>query len=453
LRGKLLFIDDDAVFCDLLVKHFEDDYDVTGFTDPREAAGYLRENEPDVIVTDLSMPGMDGLDLLRTVKAWSMKADVIIMTAYGRVDTAVEAMKKGAYDYILKPFTTDELSLQLKNLFEKRRLSEENIHLRKLVGITYMPESIIGESREMKEVYRLISQVSQMDVSILIIGESGTGKELVARAIHFSGKRKNGKIVSVDCGTQPPELLDRQLFGYEKDAFPGAGGRKTGLFEEAEGGTLVLDEIGDLDMSLQLKIAEALEKRTISRIGGSHTVPFDVIVVATTNRDLEEMRRRGEFHGDLFRLNIFSLKVPSLRERKEDIPLLAEHFLSLYRNEFEKPGLQLSPESLNALKNYDWPGNVRELKGLFARICLLEDTGIITPEHIMKRLGAYIPTTEESERENIREALGNAKGNMRSAAKTLNMSYETLRYRMKKFGIQLPRKGSGEVWQNTKQKE
>jgi len=428
------------------VKHFEDDYDVKGFTDPREAAEYLRDNEPDVIVSDLSMPGMDGLEVLRTVKAWSMNTDVIIMTAYGRVDTAVEAMKKGAYDYILKPFTLDELSLQLKNLFEKRRLSEENINLRKLVGITYMPEHIIGESRAMKEVFRLISQVSQAEVSILITGESGTGKELVARAIHFSGKRKDRKIISVDCGMQPPDILDRQLFGYEKDAFPGARGRKIGLFEEVEGGTLILDEIGDLDKRLQAKIAEALEKRTARRLGGSRETPFDVMLIATTNRDLEEMRRQDEFHQDLFRLNIFSMKVPPLRERREDIPLLAEHFLSLYGNEFEKPGLQLSEEALNALKNYDWPGNVRELKGLFARICLLEDTKIVTPEHIMKRLGVYIPNPEESERDLIREALGNAKGNMRNAARLLNMSYETLRYRMKKFGIQLPRKGSGEIW-------
>lgn len=442
MRGKLLFIDDDSVFCTLLVKYFEGAYDVRGFNDPLDAAGYLRENDTDVIVTDLSMPGMDGLEILRTVKAWSPKTDVIIMTAYGRVDTAVEAMKKGAYDYIVKPFTTDELSLQLNNLFEKRRLSAENIHLRKLVGIAYMPENIIGKSREMGEVYRLIEQVSQTDLTVLITGESGAGKELVARTIHFSGRRRDRKIIAVDCGTQPPEFLERQLFGYERNAFADARSPKAGLFEEAEGGTLLFDEIGDMDLSLQEKLAEVLDKRMFRRIGGAREIPFDLMVIATTNRDLDELRRTGAFHRDLFNLNIFSLKVPPLRERKEDIPLLAEHFFSLYRNEFEKPGLQLSMEAVERLKNYDWPGNVRELKGLFARICLLEEAGYVGPEQITKRLGVVIPTQEDIEKAHIREALVNAKGSMTGAARLLGVSYETLRYRMKKFGIQAPRRGT-----------
>jgi DNA-binding NtrC family response regulator len=447
VRGKLLFIDDDEVFCNLLVRYFEQDYEVSGFTDPAEAVEHIRENGSDVVVTDLNMPGMDGIDVLRTVKAGVLDTDVIIMTAYGSIDTAVEAMKKGAYDFIVKPFTTDELSLQLKNLFEKRRLREENIHLKKFIDITYRPESIIGESQEMKEVYRSVEQVSHTDFTVLVTGESGTGKELVARAIHFSGRRKPAKILSIHCGALTPDLLEREIFGYERGTFADLPGEKKGLFEEADGGTVVFEEIGDLDQSLQEKLAPVLEKRSFKRIGGSGEIPFDVMVIATTSRDLAHLRSEGKFRNDLFYNNIFSLRIPPLRERKEDIPLLAEHFFSLYKNEFQKPGLRMSREAAEALKDYEWPGNVRELKGLFARVCLLEEAALIKPEHILKRLGTPLPTHEEAEKGQIRQALAESKGNMTQAARILDVSYETLRYRMKKFGIRLPRRGSGEpIW-------
>ncbi len=447
MRGKLIFIDDDEVFCSLLVRYFEQDYEVSGFTDPAEAVRSIREDGPDVVVTDLSMPSMDGLDVLRTIKAGILDTDVIIMTAYGGVDTAVEAMKRGAYDYIIKPFTTDELSLQLRNLFEKRRLREENIHLRKFIDITYRPGSLIGESREMREVYRFIEQVSLTDFTVLISGESGTGKELVARSIHFSGRRKQSKILSIQCGSLPPELLEREIFGFEEGVFADLPGEKKGLFEEADGGTVVFEEIGDLDASLQEKLAEVLEKKSVRRIGGSEEIPFDVMVIGTTSRDLAGLRSEGKFRNDLFYLNISSLRMPSLRERREDIPLLADHFLSLYRNEFEKPGLRISGDAIDVLKDYEWPGNVRELKGLFARVCLLEEATIISSEQILKRLGMPLPLPEDAERNQVRQALAEAKGNMAQAARILDISYETLRYRMKKFGIRLPRRGSGEpIW-------
>ncbi len=447
MRGKLIFIDDDEVFCSLLVRYFEQDYEVSGFTDPAEAVRSIREDGPDVVVTDLSMPSMDGLDVLRIVKAGILDTDVIIMTAYGRVDTAVEAMKRGAYDYIIKPFTTDELSLQLRNLFEKRRLREENIHLRKFIDITYRPGTLIGESREMREVYRFIEQVSLTDFTVLISGESGTGKELVARSIHFSGRRKQSKILSIQCGSLPPELLEREIFGFERGVFADLPGEKKGLFEEADGGTVVFEEIGDLDASLQGKLAEVLETKSVRRIGGSEEIPFDVMVIGTTSRDLARLRSEGKFRNDLFYLNIFSLRMPPLRERKEDIPLLADHFFSLYKNEFQKPGLRMSGEAIDVLRDYEWPGNVRELKGLFARVCLLEEAAIISPEQILKRLGMPLPLPEDAERNQVRQALAEAKGNMAQAARILDISYETLRYRMKKFGIRLPRRGSGEpIW-------
>jgi DNA-binding NtrC family response regulator len=447
LRGKLTFIDDDEVFCNLLVRYFEEDYEVSGFGDPEEAVRHIRGDSPDVVVTDLSMPGMDGMEVLRTVKAGIADTDVIIMTAYGSIDTAVEAMKRGAYDFIVKPFTTDELSLQLKNLFEKRRLREENIHLRKFIDITYRPESIIGESREMKEVYRSIEQVSHTDFAVVISGESGTGKELAARAIHFSGKRKQAKLVSIDCGSLPPGLLEREIFGYENGISADAPPRKQGVFEEADGGTVVFGEIGDLDASLQEKLAAVLEKKSVRRIDGSEETPFDVMVIATTSRDLSHLRSEGKFREDLFSNNIFSLRIPLLRERQEDIPLLADHFLSLYRNEFQKPGLRLSREAVEVLMQYEWPGNVRELKGLFARICLLEEEGVIEPEHVLRRLGMPLPIPEDSDKSQIRQALAEAKGNMTQAARIMDISYETLRYRMKKYGVRMPRKGSGEpIW-------
>ena len=447
MREKLVFIDDDEVFCNLLVRYFEQDYEVSGFNDPVEAVRHIRENAPDVIVTDLSMPVMDGMEVLRTVKSGVLDTDVIIMTAYGSIDTAVEAMKKGAYDFIVKPFTTDELSLQLRNLFEKRQLREENIHLRKFIDITYRPESIIGASKEMKGIYRAIEQVSHTDFTVLISGESGTGKELVARAIHFSGKRKHAKILSVHCGSLPLELLEREIFGYEKGMLGEAPGEKRGLFEEADGGTVVLEEIGDLAPSLQEKLAGVLGKRSVRRMGGSVDIPFDVMVIGTTSSDLGRLRSEGRFRNDLFYNNIFSLRIPPLRERKEDIPLLADHFFSLYRNEFQKPDLRMSPEAAEVLKEYEWPGNVRELKGLFARVCLLEEAALITPEHVLKRLGTPLPGPEDAEAGRIRQAIAKAKGNLTQAARILEISYEALRYRMKKLGIRLPRRGSGEpLW-------
>ena len=444
MKAKLLIIDDDRVFCGMLTRHFEEEYAVTGFSDPGEAVLYVREKPVDVVLTDLSMPKMDGLEVLKVVKSVSPGTDVIVMTAYAKVDTAVEAMRRGAYDYIVKPFTTEELSLHLKNLFERRRLAEENINLRKFIDLKYRPENLIGKSPAMKEVYRFIERVSRTDATVLITGESGTGKELVARAIHFSGKRKDRRFVSVHCGAIRHGILEDELFGDG----PGAPetGRKTGLYEEARGGTLVLSEIGDMDLSLQAKLVAVLENGTIMRAGGSREAPFDVMVIATTNKDLSRLQREGKFRQDLFhRLNEFSIRIPPLRERKQDIPLFADYFFSQYKNEFEKQTMRLSPEAVELLQNYDWPGNVRELKGLFAKICLLDDADVINPEHLLQRL----PKPQEEvlsfldsgsslgdiEKNLITETLRRAKGNMTTASKLLNISYETLRYRMRKFGI------------------
>lgn len=443
MKERLLIIDDDRVFCELLKRHFEEEYAVTAFTDPEDAVKYLRENYVDVVLTDLSMPKMNGLEVLKIVKNESTFTDVIIMTAYAKVDTAVEAMKKGAYDYIIKPFTMDEISLQLKKLFEKRRLLAENINLRKFLDLKYSPEHIIGKSNAIKEVRRFIDLVSQKDAAVLITGESGTGKNLAAEAIHFSGRRKNKRFVSVHCATLPGGFFEGELFGYEKGA--GANAGQTSLFEGLTGGTLVLDEIGDMDISLQTKLLGILENRII-RVGSKDIL--DIMVIATTNRDLNKLQMEGSFRKDLFhRLNMFALNIPPLRERQDDIPLLAEHFLSLYRNEFGKHNMELSEGAMEVLRRYYWPGNVRELKNLFAKVCLLEDSVLIKKGHLLQRLefpkiqeraSALMDSGEslaEIERNLIRETLIKAEWNMKKAARLLNIGYDTLRYRMKKFGI------------------
>lgn len=428
MKNKLLIIDDDQVFCGALARRFEGEYAVTGFSDPEEAAVFVRGNPVDVVLTDLNMPKMDGLEVLKAVKSGSPGTDVIVMTAFANVDSAVEAMKRGAYDYIVKPFTTDELSLQLKNLFEKRRLSKENLDLRKFIDLRYRPENIIGNSTAMREVHRFIERVSRTDVPVLITGESGTGKELVARALHFTGKRKDRGFVSFHCGALTQQIMEDELFGHENN------------------GTIVLREIGDMDVSVQAKLLGALENRDIRKAGGLQEAHSEVMVIATTNKDLAKLQQEGKFRSDLFhRLNMFSLRAPSLRERKEDIPLLADYFMSQYKNEFGREAMRLSPPASEVLLRYDWPGNVRELKNLLGKICLLEDADVIKPEHLLDilpkpqeealSLPALGRSLDDVERNLIVETLKRARGNASVASRLLNISYETLRYRMKKFGI------------------
>jgi DNA-binding NtrC family response regulator len=449
MKEKLLIIDDDKVFCALLKRHFEEQYAVTAFTEPEEAAKYLSENYVDVVLTDLNMPKLSGIEILEIVKSESSTTDMIIMTAYAKIETAVEAMKKGAYDYIIKPFTLDEISLQLKKLFENRRLLAENINLKRFLDAKYRPESIIGKSDAVKEVKRFIELVSQRDNMVLVTGESGAGKDLVAKAIHFSGKRKEKRFVSVHCATITGGFFEGELFGHENGAYNDPG--KAGKYEGLQGGTLVMGEIADMDITLQTKLLGIIDNRAI-RIGNKE-IPFDIMIIATTNRDLNKLQIEGKFRQDLYhRLNMFTIRIPSLRERKDDIPPLAEHFFSLYKSEFGKHNMQLSEGAKDVLENYPWPGNVRELKNLFAKVCLLENSDLITKEHILQRLefpkiqeqiSTFMDSgqsLEEIEKNLIRETLIKAEGNMTKAAKLLDIGYYTLRYRMKKFGIEIDKK-------------
>ena len=375
MKGKLLIVDDDRVFCTMLARHFEVEYAVTAFSDPEDAVIYCRANPLEVVLTDLSMPKMDGLEILDAVKTESPETDVIVMTAYAKVDTAIQAMKKGAYDYIVKPFSMDELSLHLKNLFEKRRLFDENLILKKLVETKYRPENIMGESEEMKEVYRFIERVSQTDVSVLITGESGTGKELVARALHFSGKRKARRFVSINCSAIPENLLESELFGVVKGSFTGAVADRKGLFEYAEGGTIFLDEIADAPLSIQAKLLRVLQEHTIRPIGGAAETSVDVRVICATNRDIRERIKLEEFREDLFyRINVVSVHLPPLRVRKGDVPLLISRFLDGRK--------KMHPKCVTILSQYTYPGNVRELKNIIERLVTLIDADMIMPEDL-----------------------------------------------------------------------
>ena len=375
MKQRLLIIDDDHVFCGMLTRHFGKEYAVTGLSDPEEALKYIAERQADVVLTDLSMPKVDGMEILKAVKAESPDTDVIMMTAYAKVETAVEAMKKGAYDYIVKPFTTEELSLHLKNLFLKRRLLEENINLRKVIDTKYRPENIIGESQEMQEVYRFIERVSMTDATALITGESGTGKELVARALHFSGSRKDRHFVSINCTAMPETLIESELFGYVKGAFTGAGSEKRGLFEYASSGTIFLDEIADTPLSVQAKLLRVLQDHSIRQVGGDKEIPVDVRVVCATNRDLGALIRENKFREDLYyRINVVSIHLPPLRTRKGDIPFLIGSFLQNRK--------KIHPKCVTILSHYDYPGNVRELKNIIERLVTLTDAETIMPDDL-----------------------------------------------------------------------
>jgi DNA-binding NtrC family response regulator len=442
LKGKLLIIDDEKVFCGLLERYFKEVYEVTAFTDSVEAARYIRGNETDVVLTDLSMPEIGGMEILNLVKAEADNTDIIIMTAYAKIDTAVEAMKKGAYDFIVKPFTTEELSLLLKNVFKKRKLSEENVNLRAVIDSTFRPENIIGESEEMKKVYQLIERVSKTDFSVLITGESGTGKELAAKALHLSSRRKEDKFVSINCSAIPETLLESELFGFVKGAFTGADKVRKGLFEYADGGTIFLDEIADAPLAIQAKLLRVLDEKKMRPLGSDREISVDVRVICATNRDLENMIRERTFREDLyFRINVVRLHLPPLLQRREDIPLLAVHFL--------RGRKKMHHKAFTILDGYGWPGNVRELKNLMDRLVVFTKADTIMPEDLSSEI--LIPSspedsgmsyneakrkiTDEFNRTIINKYLLKHDGNVTMAAKELGMYGTNLQRLMKKYQI------------------
>jgi two-component system response regulator AtoC len=448
---RVLVIDDEESFRHLLSVILEKEgYDVDTAKDGQEALERMERGLFDEVLCDIRMPRMDGIEFLTELRKVDSDATVIMMSAYGTLDTAVEAMKLGAYDYISKPFKPDEIILTLKKAEEREKLRKENLYLRKEVKREYNFNNIISKNDRMGDIFDTITKVARYKSTILITGESGTGKELVAKAIHFNSERSPNAFVAVNCGAIPENLLESELFGHVKGSFTDAVRTKKGLFEEADGGTLFLDEIGELPLSLQVKLLRVLQDGEIRRIGDSKSIRVDVRIVAATIKDLEKGVKEATFRDDLFyRLNVLPLKIPPLCERKEDIPLLIDHFLIKFNENLGKVIKGVTPEALKILLRYAWPGNVRELENTVERGVVLGDTEFLDVENLPPEVQNSTETSPFSqldeysvkkatrilETELIRKALRKTGGNRTHAASMLEISHRTLLYKMKEYDI------------------
>jgi len=421
-------------------------FDVAEAPDGRTALERFRKEPFDLLLTDQKMPGLSGLELLEAARAVTPEVAVIIMTAYGTIETAVTAIKGGAADYLTKPLNLDELLHRIAQVRERQRLIMENRELREALQERHRVEGIIGESGRMQEVLSLVRRVAGSDATILIQGESGTGKELIARAIHYASPRAGAPLVSVNCAALPETLLESELFGHEKGAFTGAVAARKGRFELADGGSLFLDEIGDLPLHLQVKLLRVLQEREFERVGSSRPVAVNVRLLAATHRDFEALVRAGRFRDDLYyRINVVSISLPPLRERREDIPLLLDHFVEKFSRRNGKRIGGLTREAREALLRYDYPGNVRELENLVERAVILTRDEVIgledLPLGVKEREGETSGETsltvlvEGLERRMIREALARADGVQTQAAEILGISERVLRYKLKKYGL------------------
>jgi two-component system response regulator HydG/two-component system response regulator AtoC len=443
--GKILLIDDEIntvkVLKEILKKH---GYEVYSSYTAEDGIEKIASVLPDSIIADYKLPGMDGVEFLEEINKRGYNIPVIMLTAYGTIEKAVEAMKKGAFNYLTKPINPDELLTVIREAVEKHRLLIENIQLRSQLKERHSFKNIIGKSHAMQEIFNLIETVSKSNSNILIIGESGTGKELVAKAIHYESLRANEPFIPIDCAALPEELLESELFGYEKGAFTGAYNQKIGQIELADGGTLFLDEIGELSINIQKKFLRFLQEREILRIGGKNRIKVDVRIIAATNRDLEAEVKNGTFREDLFyRLNVVTISIPPLRERKEDIPILARHFLEKFSSINNKVIMSIDPEAMSALMDYDWPGNVRELENIIERAVVLCTTDTITIKYLPKTIRethSYLEKKDElnlleTERSLILKALEKTGYNQTRAAQILGLSRKQLRTKMKHHGL------------------
>ncbi len=459
-KGKVFLLDDEELIVTVLSKALRrEGYDVFAETETTGIIDKIKSCNPDLLLMDIRMPDRDGIDILKEIKENGLTTPVVMLTADDTAETAVRAMKLGASDYLTKPFNTDEVKIVIRNIIEKENLKEEVDYLRKAYS-EVIDREIVGESGIIKDLEEKIKKIAQARVSnILVTGESGTGKELIARRIHklmFNTDNSwNAPFISVNCAAMPESLLESQLFGYEKGSFTDAKSDKKGLFEMANGGAILLDEIGDMKLDLQSKLLRVLEDRKIRRIGGKGEIDVEATVIATTNRNLSEAVSKGEFRKDLFfRLTAFYLHVLPLRKRQDDIPLLANYFLSHFAKKYNKKIIKgFTPQAEELMINYAWPGNVRELKNLVERFVVLEDAEIIAPEQMPKWIfGNNLSTKqltgdkislpdsgislEEVEKDLIRQALEKSNYNKTLAAKLLDISYDTLRYQVKKYGLE-----------------
>jgi DNA-binding NtrC family response regulator len=450
-RGsRILVVDDDETIRGFLRDLLgANGYEVEEAVDTHGAAQMLKAHEYEVVLTDLMLPDGDGLEVLRAARSRPYEPEVLLITAYGTIDSAVEAVRGGAFDYLTKPIATQKLLLTVDRAIERRTLRSEVSHLRREVGERYAPESIVAASPGMRRIVEMIDVVSATDSAVLIQGESGTGKELVARAIHFRGARAGRPFIAINCAALPEALLESELFGYAKGAFTGAATEKKGLFEEANGGTLLMDEIGDMPLLLQGKLLRVLQEGEIRRVGSASVRRVDVRILASTNRNLADLISEGKFREDLFyRLNVIPLVIPPLRERREDIVPLCRHFLSLYGKKLNRQPQSLAPGALELVFAHSWPGNIRELANVIERAVTLSTAPVISVEEfrVIFSLGqtatpapgaqpASAVTMESAEKETILRALKEADGNQTKAARALGMGRNTLWRKMKKHGI------------------
>jgi two-component system response regulator AtoC len=455
---QIVVLDDEKSYADMLSFILKrEGYEVQTFYEPKVALEYLRTRAVDLIVSDIAMPEMDGIEFLRTFMTYGVETPVIMVSAYGTIDSAVEAMKLGAYDYISKPFKPDELLMAISKLDDKVRLEEDNRTLREEVKGQYEFANIIARSRRMQELFGTVQKICAYKSTVLVSGESGTGKELFARAIHYNSPRAKQKFVAVNCGAIPENLLESELFGHAKGAFTGAVKDKPGLFEEASGGTLFLDEIGELPLMLQVKLLRVLQEEEVRRVGETRSRSIDARVVAATSRNLVKEIEGGTFREDLFyRLNVIHLVIPPLRERTEDLPLLVQHFLDRFSQKYDEEyheasrTLRVSPKVMKLFLDYPWPGNVRELENTIERAYILSEGDVITEEVLPDKFFAppsrVFQTLDESdlsikrtskamEEQLIRRALQRTRGNKSQAARLLEISHKALLYKVKEYKI------------------
>ena len=453
--ARILVVDDKENMLKLFAKILGDEYALTTASDGGHAMSLVAREQFDVVVTDIRMPGADGFEVLAAVKARAPDTEVVMMTAHGTIEDAVAAMKKGAYDYLPKPFDPDAALLVVSRALERKHLREQAANLQRQVEGIYSFHNIIGKSAPMRELYQLLERAAELDITVLLSGDSGTGKELAARAIHYHSARREKRFVAVNCGALPADLIESELFGHARGAFTGAVGEKAGLFEEAQSGTLFLDEIGDLPLPMQVKLNRALQEKEIRRVGGNTSTSINVRIVAATHRDLKEEVQAGRFREDLFyRLNIFPIHMPPLRERREDIPLLVAQFLEKYARAFRRKVTGIDPDALKVLTGYRWPGNVRELENAIERAVAVSSANLVReadlpaevrtaqegelPGDVLSKLpyrDAVDLARERMSREYLTALLREFDGNVTRAAERAGLERESLHRLARRYGI------------------
>lgn len=451
--AAILLVEDDRNTLNGLVEILtEEGYEVTGVESAEKALFLLQSHQYDVLLTDLRLPGIDGSELFDRSQHILPDMKTIVITAYSSVKEAVELMKRGLYEYLTKPINLDELFVVIKKAIADKAMYLENLELRGQVEQAYRFENMVGKSETMKRVFKLIAKVAKSQSTVLIRGESGVGKELVARAVHYNSPRKEKPLVEISCASLPETLLESELFGYERGAFTGAESRKKGRLELAEGGTIFLDEIGDISESVQTKLLRVLQERIINRLGGTDPIKVDVRIIAATNRNLERALQEHRFREDLYyRLNVIPIFVPPLRERKEDIPILIAHFIKRFAQENNRPELTFSQAALDMCMDYDWPGNVRELENAVENAVVLSDEDVILPRHLPFHIfsgttdlalphsinseASFRQQLDYAERFILINAINRANGNKTKAAQELGISLRTMRYKIKKYKL------------------